>query len=129
MRLIPALIAMALVAGVAPACGGDARTTTDPTATTATGPATSTVTTAPVTTTAAASATTAAPDTTGATTTTETPTTTAAVPATTTGARPIDISDDVPDIEMFDAASGELVSLRSVVKGEKPLMFWFWSPF
>jgi len=30
---------------------------------------------------------------------------------------------------MFYAATGELVSLRSVVKGEKPLMFWFWSPF
>ena len=41
----------------------------------------------------------------------------------------MEISDDVPDIEMFDAATGALVSLRSVVKGDKPLMFWFWSPF
>ena len=65
------------------------------------------------------------------TTTTEVAVTTTAIPATTTTAPPpaTAISDDVPDIEMFDAATGELVSLRSVVKGEKPLMFWFWSPF
>ena len=52
-------------------------------------------------------------------------------PATTTTEAPtaIEISDDVPDIAMFDAATGATVSLRSVVKGEKPLMFWFWSPF
>ena len=58
------------------------------------------------------------------TTTTEAPATTTTVPPTAT-----EISDDVPDLEMFDAATGDLVSLRSVVKGEKPLMFWFWSPF
>ncbi len=48
---------------------------------------------------------------------------------TTTATTAFEISDDVPDIEMFDVATGSLVSLRSVVKGEKPLMFWFWSPF
>ena len=41
----------------------------------------------------------------------------------------LEISDDVPDIAMFDAATGATVNLRSVVKGEKPLLFWFWSPF
>ena len=129
LRLIAAVVAMALVVGVAAACGGDDRTTADP-ITTATAPATSTTTETQATTTTPATTTAAAPDATAATTTTEAPTTTAAVPATTTTrARSIEISDDVPDIEMFDAATGELVSLRSVVKGQKPLMFWFWSPF
>ena len=41
----------------------------------------------------------------------------------------IEISDDVPDIQMFDVSTAALISLRSVVKGGKPLMFWFWSPF
>ena len=72
-------------------------------------------------------------DTESTTTTTGAPATTSTtrVPATTTTGAPVtgEISDDVPDIEMFDAATGELVSLRSVVKGEKPLLFWFWSPF
>ena len=38
------------------------------------------------------------------------------------------VSTDVPDIEMIDLSSGATVSLRSVVSGETPLLFWFWSP-
>ena len=38
------------------------------------------------------------------------------------------ISPDVPDIEMIDLSSGSTVSLRSVVSGATPLLFWFWSP-
>ncbi len=38
------------------------------------------------------------------------------------------VSPDVPDIEMIDLSSGSTVSLRSVVSGETPLLFWFWSP-
>ncbi len=42
---------------------------------------------------------------------------------------PFEVSEDVPDIEMLDAATGEQVNLRSVVTGDTALMFWFWSPF
>ena len=56
-------------------------------------------------------------------------TTTATTSAASETTTPFQISDDVPDLEMFDVATGARVSLRSVVKGEKPLMFWFWSPF
>ena len=59
------------------------------------------------------------------TTTTET----TEAPATTEAPIALEISDDVPDVDMFDAATGATVNLRSVVKGEKPLLFWFWSPF
>lgn len=82
---------------------------------------------------------TASPDEETATTGAEPTTTTEAAAVTTTTTQPpttttqapvaVEISDDVPDIRMFDTATGDLVSLRSVVKGEKPLMFWFWSPF
>lgn len=152
LRLIPSVIAMTLLAGAVMACGGDATgtgaspatdspttsvtdtegtvtstsrppgTTTSPATTEPGTAATTTTTEVPATTTVAAETTT-----TGASTTT----TTTEVPATTTtvAVATVAISDDVPDIEMFDAATGELVSLRSVVKGEKPLLFWFWSPF
>ena len=65
------------------------------------------------------------------TTQAETTTATTEPPAATTTEAPIalEISDDVPDVDMFDAATGATVNLRSVVKGEKPLLFWFWSPF
>lgn len=70
------------------------------------------------------------------TTTSTAPTTTSStlVPTTTTTVvrekpTPFAVSADVPDIEMFDAATGARVNLRTVVKGEKPLMLWFWSPF
>ena len=100
-------------------------TTTTPPATTE--PEQATTTTA---TTEPSPTTTAAAETTTTTTEASTTTTTEAPATTTTAAAPtVAISDDVPDIEMFDAATGDLVSLRSVVKGEKPLMFWFWSPF
>ena len=38
------------------------------------------------------------------------------------------VSEDVPDLAMVDLSSGSTVSLRSVVSGEAPLLFWFWSP-
>ncbi|MYH54880.1 MAG: hypothetical protein F4135_01740 [Acidimicrobiia bacterium] len=41
---------------------------------------------------------------------------------------PIVVSSDVPDYDMIDVHTGETVNLRSVVKGDKPLLFWFWSP-
>lgn len=175
MRLIPSVMAVALVAGAVMSCGGDstgpATTPASPdagtaidstptpdsptttgvdtaatvvstsatpgtTTTGATGPETTSTTPATTTSTAiAATSEETAPTTTAAaeptTTTTEPLVTTTEVPATITTGAPVvvEISDDVPDIEMFDAATGELVSLRSVVKGEKPLMFWFWSPF
>ncbi len=37
-------------------------------------------------------------------------------------------SDGVPDLAMVDLSTGSTVSLRSVVSGETPLLFWFWSP-
>ena len=37
-------------------------------------------------------------------------------------------SDDVPDLAMVDLSTGSMVSLRSVVSGATPLLFWFWSP-
>ena len=40
----------------------------------------------------------------------------------------VDVSEDVPDFAMLDIATGSTVSLRSVVTGRTPLLFWFWSP-
>ena len=51
-------------------------------------------------------------------------------PAPSDGTAPaeVTVSEDVPDIAMLDLAAGSMVSLRSVVAGEAPLLFWFWSP-
>lgn len=38
------------------------------------------------------------------------------------------VSDDVPDIEMTNLATGTSINLRSVVDGDKPMLFWFWAP-
>ena len=38
------------------------------------------------------------------------------------------VSDDVPDLEMVDVASGSNVRLASLVTGDKPLLLWFWAP-
>ena len=38
------------------------------------------------------------------------------------------VSADVPDLAMVDVSTGSTVSLRSVVTGRTPLLFWFWSP-
>ena len=38
------------------------------------------------------------------------------------------LSDDVPSIEMVELSSGESVSLRSLVDGERPVLLWFWAP-
>ena len=98
---------------VTTACGGDVQNESEPT----------TAVTAPTPT--ERETTTSAPNTTAASAATEATTAVPVAAASTV----VQISPDVPDIEMFDAATGELVSLRSVVKGEKPLMFWFWSPY
>ena len=41
---------------------------------------------------------------------------------------PVEISDDVPDVDLLDLSTGETVNLRSLVTGEKPLLLWFLSP-
>ena len=35
---------------------------------------------------------------------------------------------EVPDAVLTDVASGEEVSLRSIVPSERPVLFWFWAP-
>ena len=107
------------------ACSGDDSNT--PTSTTAAAvpePSTSVTTTTappePTTTTTPPTTTTEAP------TTTLPPTTTTEPADITPG--PIVVSADVPDYDMIDVHTGETVNLRSVVKGDKPLLFWFWSP-
>ena len=35
---------------------------------------------------------------------------------------------EVPDAVLTDVASGEEVSLRSMVPSERPVLFWFWAP-
>ena len=42
---------------------------------------------------------------------------------------PVTISDDVPDVDLIDLSTGEVVNLRSLVTGDKPLLLWFLSPF
>ena len=42
---------------------------------------------------------------------------------------PVAISDDVPDVDLTDFSTGEVVSLRSFVTGDQPLLLWFWSPY
>ena len=42
---------------------------------------------------------------------------------------PVEISDDVPDVDLLDLSTGETVNLRSLVTGEKPLLLWFLSPY
>jgi len=119
------------------ACSGDdSNTPTSTTAAVVPEPSTSvTTTTAPPepTTTLPPTTTTEAPTTTlPPTTTTEAPTTTLPPTTTTEPADitpgPIVVSADVPDYDMIDVHTGETVNLRSVVKGDKPLLFWFWSP-
>lgn len=53
-----------------------------------------------------------------------------ALPAAVPGAEAMEsvVSEDVPDIEMLDVSTGATVSLRAVVTGATPLLFWFWSP-
>ena len=41
---------------------------------------------------------------------------------------PVTVSDDVPDTALTDMSTGETVSLRSFVTGDKPLLLWFFSP-
>ena len=40
---------------------------------------------------------------------------------------PIEISDDVPDVDLTDISTGETVNLRSVFTGDKAVLFWFWA--
>jgi hypothetical protein len=44
-----------------------------------------------------------------------------------TGSAPVEISDDVPDADLTDVATGDTVNLRSVFTGDKAVMFWFWA--
>ncbi len=44
-----------------------------------------------------------------------------------TEAEAVEISDDVPDVDLTDLSTGKTVNLRSVVRGDKALLFWFWA--
>ena len=46
----------------------------------------------------------------------------------TTEPEPVTVSDDVPDVDLTDMATGDTVQLRSFVTGDKPLLLWFFSP-
>ena len=46
----------------------------------------------------------------------------------TTEPEPVTVSDDVPDTALTDMSTGDTVSLRSFVTGDKPLLLWFFSP-
>jgi hypothetical protein len=35
---------------------------------------------------------------------------------------------EVPEVSLTDVASGEEVSLASLVPSERPVLFWFWAP-
>ena len=35
---------------------------------------------------------------------------------------------DVPDLQMINMHTDEVISLQSVVDGQTPLLFWFWAP-
>ena len=37
------------------------------------------------------------------------------------------ISDDVPDVDLTDLATGESVNLRSLLTGDKAVLLWFWA--
>ena len=38
-----------------------------------------------------------------------------------------EISDDVPDVDLVDISSGEMVNLRSAFTGDKGVLLWFWA--
>lgn len=52
---------------------------------------------------------------------------TAVTTGTTVGSAP-PAAVEVPDAVLTDVASGEEVSLRSMVPSERPVLFWFWAP-
>ena len=39
----------------------------------------------------------------------------------------VELSNDVPDVDLVDLSSGKTVNLRSVFTGDKPVMLWFWA--
>ena len=43
-------------------------------------------------------------------------------------AAPVAVSDDVPDLELIDVATGDGVQLRSLLPADTPVLFWFWAP-
>ena len=45
----------------------------------------------------------------------------------TTEPDPVVFGDDVPDVDLADLSTGRTVNLRSVVRGDKALLFWFWA--
>ena len=40
---------------------------------------------------------------------------------------PVTVSDDLPDVDLTDMATGETVNLRSLFGGDKGVLFWFWA--
>ena len=42
---------------------------------------------------------------------------------------PVEVSDDVPDVDLVDISTSETVNFRSFVTGDTPLLLWFLSPF
>ena len=40
---------------------------------------------------------------------------------------PVEISADVPDVELTDITTGETVNLRSLIPGDKAVLLWFWA--
>ena len=39
----------------------------------------------------------------------------------------MEISADVPDVELTDITTGETVNLRSLIPGDKAVLLWFWA--
>ena len=45
----------------------------------------------------------------------------------TTTADPVEISDDVPDVELTDISTDGTVNLRSLIPGDRAVLLWFWA--
>ena len=43
-------------------------------------------------------------------------------------AAPLQVSADVPDLELIDVATGSEVQLRSLFPSDTPVLLWFWAP-
>lgn len=40
---------------------------------------------------------------------------------------PVEISKDVPDVELTDLTGGESVNLRTLIPGDRAVLLWFWA--
>lgn len=38
------------------------------------------------------------------------------------------IDTDLPDVDVVDVVSGEVLNLRSLVPSDRPTLLWFWAP-